>query len=410
MIEIEHALQKVEHLGFRLPRRAVPLVDAVGFRLAQAALSDVDSPPFDKSMMDGFAVRSTDFLAGKADLEIIDRVMAGQMATKEMTSGQAIQIMTGAPVPTHADAVVMVEETREYEREGTPRVAIETTQLKDRQHILSRSATMASGDTVMPAGQRIRCEDVGPLAESGCGICQVFSKPSLAVIATGDELVPHGTVPSTSQIRNSNGPMLTAMAQRDCQQVSDLGIGEDNQESLSHLIARGLEHDVLVLSGGVSAGKLDLVPAVLETLGVKAVFHKVKIKPGKPIWFGVLENDDQPRKFVFGLPGNPVSSMVCYHVFVAPLLRFLAGGRFEASYVKSRLTIAHTQRPGRSTYWPARVDVTEQGWQATPLKWKGSADLKTLSLANGFVVLPAAQAEFAAGELLDTLLIPSDSP
>ena len=408
MIEIEEALRRIESFGFRLPKRAVPLAEAVGYHLAEPAMSDVDSPPFDKSMMDGFAIQSSDVSDGKADLEIVERVMAGQMPERETAPGQATQIMTGAPLPPQADAVVMVEETREYEREGKPRVAIEANAVRQHQNILPQAATLAIGDQVMPVGQMLRCEDVGPLAEAGCATCHVFSRPRLAVIATGDELVSHETAPAASQIRNSNGPMLTAMAQRNCQEVTDLGIGRDDRDALRDLIQQGLTHDVLVLSGGVSAGKLDLVPSLLQEAGVKQVFHKVKIKPGKPVWFGVLDTDSpsNQKTFVFGLPGNPVSSMVCYHIFVAPLLRYLAGDVFQVPHVQAQLTSFHSQRPGRTTYWPSRLTVTETGWQAEPLAWKGSADLKTLIQANGFIVMPAEQAEFPAGTRVAAFLIP----
>jgi molybdopterin molybdotransferase len=220
----------------------------------------------------------------------------------------------------------------------------------------------------------------------------------VAVLATGNELVPADRRPAAGQIRNSNGPMLCALVAGAGGIAVDLGIGRDDAEPLSELVARGLGEDVLVLSGGVSAGVLDLVPRVLSELGVEEVFHKVRLKPGKPLWFGVTRRGDR-RTLVFGLPGNPVSSLVCFELFVRPALGRLAGRADNAlPTVEARLTQPYAQRGDRPTYFPVRL--RREAAQATVelLNWHGSADLQTLAQANGLAVFPADQQHFDAGD------------
>ncbi len=356
-------------------------------------------------MMDGFAVIAADLGGGPTELEVVDTVRAGGASTRRLQRGQAIRIMTGAPVPDGADAVVMIEQTTAPLEGNGDRIVINAESCRAGQNILTRSSVMARGETVMPAGAVVRAEDVGLLAEAGCARCHVICKPSLSVIATGDELIPFDQQPAASQIRNSNAPMLAAMAKPLCWHVVDLGIATDNREELHQLMQHGLSCDVLVLTGGVSAGAADLVPDVLADLGVEKIFHKVAIKPGKPIWFGKRNDETTGTTLVFGLPGNPVSSLVCFHVFVAPALRQLAGFDAATETVQAILTEDHVQRIGRTTYWPSRLQQSELGWQITPLNWKGSADLKTLATANCFAVFPGEQSEFRVGDRVAVLRI-----
>lgn len=393
MIEISEATELVASHSHPLPPVLSQLETLAGHVLAQDVQSDVDSPPFDKSMMDGFAVKSADIADGNTVLDIIARVNAGSQFDGALQSGQAVQIMTGAPVPTGADAVVMVEETSEQEDRVTIRASV-----RQGQNILTRGLSMKNGQSVMNQGAPVRAEDIGLLAEAGVVECQVVRRPTLAVIATGDELIDASFQPSGSQIRNSNGPMLSALAKPYCSAVMNLGIGPDHRDLLGTRIAEGLHRDVLVLSGGVSAGVADLVPDLLREAGVEQVFHKVKIKPGKPVWFGVSKRANGQQTLVFGLPGNPVSSMVCFRVFVAPALLRLAGRDSHSEKLVGRLTGPHRQRPGRTTYWPSKMNRTGEGLTISPLDWKGSADLKTLAEANCFGVFPGDRDSFDAGE------------
>jgi molybdopterin molybdotransferase len=223
------------------------------------------------------------------------------------------------------------------------------------------------------------------------------------VVATGNELVPAERVPGAAQIRNSNGPMMAAAAASAGASATDLGIARDEPQALRAAIESGLAHDVLLLSGGVSAGVLDLVPGVLKELGVEQVFHKVRIKPGKPLWFGVARREGR-GVLVFGLPGNPVSTLVCFELFVRPALLKIAGRQpFLPRFRRARLTAACKQQAERPIYHPAVL--AEQGgeWQVTPLDWRGSGDLRTLVEANALVLLPAVERVAQPGETAEVL-------
>ena len=253
MIEIEEALKLVETHGFALPAIPVSLNQLAGHILAEDVYSDVDSPPFDKSMMDGFAVRASDITASETLLDIVARVNAGAEFGGAVQPGQAVQIMTGAPIPSGADSVVMVEQTTSEGEKVTVQALV-----NHGQNILQRGIAMKAGQPVMNSGDLVRGEDIGLLAEAGAATCNAIPRPTLAVIATGDELVDAAETPSGSQIRNSNGPMIASLARPFCRTVVDLGIGPDEPEKLAASIRDGLQQDVLVLSGGVSAGVADM--------------------------------------------------------------------------------------------------------------------------------------------------------
>ncbi len=407
MISIDEALALIRQYVRPLPACERELRQLPGYRLAEPVVSDIDSPPFDKSMMDGVAVRAADFADGIREFECVGEILAGDDSSTVLAAGQTIRIMTGAPVPAGADAVVMIEETNAREPSGNSQIRITGNRCDAGQNILRRAATMACGQRVFPAGHRIRAHDVGVLAESGAARCRVTGQPSLAVIATGNELVPVNTRPHGSQIRNSNGPMIAAMAGPWCCEVVDLGIAPDTAGELQRSIETGLQSSVLVLSGGVSAGVADLVPRVLEQAGVEPVFHKVSIKPGKPIWFGQLPRAaSEPPTLVFGLPGNPVSSLCCFHVFVRPALEYLAGRNDTPELPAAWLATDHRQRAGRTTYWPAAWSFNEQQQRIVrPLDWKGSADLLTLSAANCFAVFDGDRSAFSAGSPVPILCL-----
>jgi molybdopterin molybdotransferase len=247
--------------------------------------------------------------------------------------------------------------------------------------------------------------EIGLLAEIGRSEVLVFRRPRVAVLPTGDELVSPADVPAAGQIRNSNGAMLLAAVRRAGGVPNDLGIGRDDRESLRRLIGEGLQCDVLLISGGISAGVLDLVPGVLADMGVRQVFHKVNIKPGKPIWFGVLETDGAP-KLVFGLPGNPVSSLVCFELFVRPALRAMAGHLFRPhETVAARLAADFQQRGERVAYHPARLKQEVGSMSVEPLSWQGSGDLRTLARANALIRFDAGDRLFKTNEPVEVVLV-----
>jgi molybdopterin molybdotransferase len=411
----------------------LPVAECLGLVLAEEIRSDIDSPPFDKAMVDGYAIRAADLNDGRGELEVIEEIMAGATAEKTAVAGQCWRIMTGAPIPAAADAVVMHERTAflgtnasPSEREQGPafgklgRVLIEETKFRPGQNILRATASMRHGETVLLPGHEIRPTEVGLLAEVGRTEIAVIARPSVAVLSTGNELVQPQQAPIGGQIRNSNGPMLTAAIRAAGATPVELGISRDDPAELRDKFSQGLQSDVLVISGGVSAGALDLVPSLLKELGVEEVFHHVHLKPGKPLWFGVRRESRTPSPqsrsaeltaeapapcLVFGLPGNPVSSLVCFELFVRPALGRLAGKEVaeKLATIHARLAADFVHRGDRPTFFPSIRAPSDDGPTVTPLAWSGSADLRTLVSANALALFGPGDREYRSGETIDVL-------
>ena len=409
MISVEEAFELIEQRVGALPpllSETISLSAAVGRVLASPIVSDVDSPPHDKSVMDGFAVASSDIRAGMTHFRVLETIVAGTMPTQTVTSGTTSRIMTGAPMPDGADAVVMVELSNVGYNDPTPdEVTLNWNGPVEKfiagKHAMQRAQNFAKEQTIFPAGHKVRAVDIGLLAEVGAAQLEVSQMPTVAVLPTGDELVDCGLLPGDSQIRNSNGPMLKSICQNMGADVIDLGIGADSADELTAKIKTGLDQDFLLLSGGVSAGTMDLVPGILESRGVVQVFHKVKVKPGKPIFFGVLERDGGKPCIVFGLPGNPVSSLIGVHLFVSTALRIMTGQAVSRPVGQPAvLAKSHQTRGDRPTYWPGRL-ATESGaapGAVEPLGWNGSSDLFSLGAAEGLILMAAREETWAAGE------------
>jgi molybdopterin molybdotransferase len=376
------------------------LAESLDRVLAGDITSDIDSPPHDKAMVDGYAAIAADFAGGSAELSILEEVTAGAVPTLTVSSGHCTRIMTGAPLPAGADAVIMVEHT-ELTPDGS-RVCI-AEQAKSGQNIMVKAASLRRGEVVLSAGQ-----------------------DRVAVLSTGNELVEADRQPAAGQIRNSNGPLLAAAVRRAGGVPIELGIARDNISDLRDKIGRGLGSDILVLSGGVSAGVLDLVPGVLRELGVEQVFHKVNLKPGKPLWFGVTGSrfrvqgsksesgslkpetlKPEPETLVFGLPGNPVSSLVCFELFIRPAIAKVSGRNPDAGNrrVRARLAGGFAHRGDRPTYYPAFVRRDGDDWSAEPVAWRGSADLCGLTRANALIPFPAGDRAWQDGDVFDVLLL-----
>ena len=397
MLEVDAALQFVLDRTPILPTESV-VVDASALRriVAQDYASDIDSPPFDKSIMDGYALRSSDAAPGAA-LTVIEEVAAGRTPTKIVGVGHATRVMTGAPIPSGADAVIPHEET-----ELAGNIVRLKTVAKPGQHILTQGREMRAGEVVVPAGTRVTPAVVGLLAAIGQTSIWTYRKPVIAIISTGDELVDPSEKPGASQIRNSNGAMLVAQAADTGADVRYLGIARDEPDVLSGLVREALENaDIVLLSGGVSAGKFDFVPDVLRQRGVEAHFHKVRMKPGKPLLFGTRE-----RTLVFGLPGNPVSSFVCFELFVRPALRKMAGEAIPSgSFVATPLAVELKTRNDRPTYLPGQFEITPGGRQVRASAWFGSADLRGLLKANALIRVDAGELVLPKGTLVPALAL-----
>ncbi len=401
MLSVDEALAAIAPHAHPLGPVELPLSAALGLVLAEDIASDIDSPPYDKAMMDGFAVVADDTTDVR---KIVGEIMAGDPATGEVTPGTAIRIMTGAPIPAGATAVIPVEQT-EITPEGKVRLLSAVTPGK---HIMPRASAMRVDQIVLRAGTRVGTMQTALLAEVGAATVKVIPPPRVAILATGNELVPCGEMPSEAQIRNTNGPTLVAAVTAAGAHPVEFPIARDELETTRNRIRQGLACDVLIVTGGVSAGVKDLVPQALADCGVRQVFHKVNLKPGKPIWFGVT--DDKRPKLVFGLPGNPVSGLVCFRLFVRPVLERLMARRQSLTLdtIAAELAESYTHRGGRETFRPAHVtfDPTAATFpQVTLPTWQGSADLAGMAAANGLLRLPPIDAELAAGDKVEVVLL-----
>ena len=374
------------------PIETVPLLEAVGRVLAEPVTADRDLPPLDRSMRDGYAVRSAD-LPGRAS--VVGLVRAGEVYTGAIEWCESVEIMTGAPVPRGADAVIMLEHVTRKDD------VIETERgVKPGENINPRGIEAKAGTVVLEAGKRIGFTEVALLATVGAATVNVHRKLQVAILATGDELVAVDAQPLDYQIRNSNLYSLAA-------QVGQAGAGPvllpvacDRAAETQALIERGLAADLLLISGGVSAGKYDLVEDALRELGAEFYFDRVAIQPGAPLVFGKARG-----KFFFGLPGNPVSTMVTFHLFARGAIDLIGGCRIPPKLPKlvtalARLTQDFKHRPGLTRFLPAKIECGD----VTPLAWKGSNDMVSLCRANGFLVADAKRESWTAGEMIPVLL------
>ncbi len=372
------------------PRVAtVPLRLAAGRVLAEDIRADRDYPPFDRSMRDGFAVRSGET---PGSLRLVGEVRAGTVFEGLAGPGECVEIMTGAPVPAGFDAVVMVEHCTR----GADGI-ISTDRIPESgANIARRGCEALAGDLVAARGLRIDYATVSLLATTGHQDVQVYEKPRVAILATGDEIVGIGEQPAAHQIRNSNAWSLAAQVERAGGIPVVLPVAPDTLDGTRRLMEEGLQADLLLLSGGVSAGKFDVVEPALAELGAEFFFDRVLIQPGAPLVFGVAR-----EKFFFGLPGNPGSTMVTFELFARAALELLSGmAEPPLPMTLARLSRPFRHKPGLTRFLPAVL----RGFEITPVDWQGSGDVPALSRANAFLVAEAGKAEYAAGELIGVLL------
>ncbi len=403
MIDYADARARVLDAAKPLPSETVTLAQALGRTLARDIAARESIPPFTKATMDGYAVRAEDTRpssgpggAGPVELAVLGDLPAGRPARKAVGPGQAVRIMTGAPLPSGADAVVMVEDT-----EAAGGIVKVRRGVRPGDNIGLAGEDLRKGEIALTRGTLIGPAETGMLAATGLARVRVTRRPKLAVIATGDEIVEPGERKRPGQIRNSNGPSLTALAVQAGAAASYLGIARDRGASLAAKLARAKGADILVLSGGVSVGDYDLVKAQLEAWGVKPVFWRIRIKPGKPVFFGL-----RGRQLVFGLPGNPTSAMVTFWLFVRPAIdRLLGRAAAGPPSAKAVLDREIAIKPGLTHF--LRGVLTSDGpcLQAAPYGDQRSGVLRSMVHGRVLIVVPADAARLEAGREVEIIFM-----
>jgi molybdopterin molybdotransferase len=398
MLTIDEAYRAVVERAKPLPPTRTGLDSALGLVLAEDVTADIDLPPFDKSTVDGFAVRPEDAVGpGPHHFSIGEEIPAGHASIRPLAHREAAMIMTGAPLPEGAGAVVMIEDTERDDHGIIVRRSVTPGQNR-----MSRGRETRSGEVVAKAGDLLTPARMGVLASVGCVEPFVVPRPIVRVVPTGDELVQPAYYPVSGQIRESNATMLSALVRDHGAEAVAHPIARDEIEPLKDALRIGLEYDLVLITGGVSAGNRDLVPAALESLGVVRVFHKIRLKPGKPLWFGIgPDRFRRPGALVFGLPGNPVSGLVGFLLFASPALAALAGREpRQPKLMAGHLTTSFTHRGERTTYHPA---ILENDCAIRPLDWAGSGDLRTVAQADGFAVFAAGDHQYSPGDSIQFL-------
>ncbi|HET6831835.1 MAG TPA: gephyrin-like molybdotransferase Glp [Solirubrobacterales bacterium] len=379
---------------------SVALREAGGRRLAAAVASRTDVPGFDNSAMDGYAVRSTDTAGAgpgaPCELRIAGESRAGHPAAVELGDGESIAISTGAMVPDGADAVVRVEDTER--RKGAVLV---TAQVGVGANIRRRGEDISAGDRLLAAGTRLEAAELGALAAGGIAAVECARRPRVAVLVTGDELVEPDRELGPGQIHDSNAYAVPPLATAAGAEVGSVAVVGDDREATTAAVERGLAGDVLVVCGGVSVGEHDHVRPALAALGVEEVFWGVALRPGKPTYFGVAPSG----ALAFGLPGNPVSAMVTFLLFVRPALLAMQGTDPAAVAVRARLAVPYAKSPGRAEAIRVRLEAGARGWEATPTGPQGSHVLTSMLGADGLAFAPADAGELPAGTELVTELL-----
>jgi molybdopterin molybdotransferase len=387
LLPLDEAIAEVLSRAMPLPSESVPLAEARGRVLAEPARAAVDLPPFASSAMDGFAVRSADT---PGTLIVVDRIAAGRPAGRALAAGEAMGIATGGVVPDGADAVTPIEDVVDHDNS----VEIPS-DVVSAANVRPQGGDTAEGDEVVAAGTRLGAAQIGALAAAGVPEVRVARRPRAAVLATGTELRAPGESLEPGQIYEANGVMLSAALDAAGAVVDRIPAVADEEEAHRKALERALAADVVVSSGGVSVGPHDLVRRIEAELGVDEVFWRVAVKPGKPVSFGVRD-----RTLVFGLPGNPVSSLVAFELFVRPAVLALQGMVDPLpGFEPGRLAASVTRNPGRDELVRARLRTAEDGTavELEPVKGQESHMIARSAAAGALVLIPRGEGELEAG-------------
>ena len=378
-----------------LPCETVPILEAFQRVLAEVVRVDRDYPPFARSMRDGYALLAQDVQHVPVDLRCIGEIKAGDDTKLELRAGEAVLIMTGTPVPSSADSVVMLEHTERL-FENAVRILKAP---RPWENVASKGSERLAGETALSPHHLIGPFAMGVLATIGKSRVRVFRKPTVGILSTGDELVDLRAIPGPGKIRNSNSYSLSSQVLR-CGAVPVLlRTAGDQVSNLQRQIRKGLESDVLLVNGGVSMGKYDLVEPVFAKLGIKVHFESVSMRPGKPTVFATRD-----EKWIFGLPGNPVSTFVAFELFVRPVLRALQGLKpATLPLAPAILETGVVEKSGRTAFLPAKLVRRQTGFGVSPVEWKGSADVFSSAEANCLIIVPLEITKLTAGQLVNVL-------
>jgi molybdopterin molybdotransferase len=402
MLPVANAIQIVRDQTAALASESVALSDTLGRILAEDIVADCDLPPFDRSQMDGYAVRAADVQAIPASLKIAGESAAGRGWHHELKPGEAVRIMTGAPVPAGADSVQQVEFTRELD-EGSRVEILEPVAVG--RSIVKRGSEIKAGDTVLRSGEKINAGAVAVLASFGYAKVKTGVRPRVAILATGSELVPVDQVPGQDQIRDSNNFSIASYAKLAGAEVECLPLAGDDVALLKQSLANAAEHsDIVITSGGVSVGRYDFTKAVLKELGAEIFFERIALRPGKPTVFGRLPGGTM----VFGLPGNPVSVSVTFNLFARVAILAMQGAA-ETNLVSETALLGKNVKAAkeRESYLPALLRTNENAQLfAEPLKWSGSSDFIGFARANALINIAADAGAVEAGTKVKVLRLP----
>ena len=399
MISVAEAIQIVRQQTHTLPVEQISLPHALGRVLAQDIVADSDLPPFDRSQMDGYAVRALDAQAAPVRLRIVGESAAGKGWHNQLDEGQAVRIMTGAPVPAGADSVQQIELTHEL-KDGTVVELLES--VEEGKSIVKRGAEIRAGETVLSAGTMINAAMMAVLAAFGYATVNVFQRPRVGVLATGTELVAVDQKPGQDQIRDSNNYSIAAYAELAGGVIERLPLTGDDTSLLKNQIAKAAETcDLIVTSGGVSMGVYDLTKSALKQLDAEIFFERVALRPGKPTVFARLPSGT----LMFGLPGNPVSVAVTFNLFARTAALAMQGAT-EPALKRETAALARSVKgtADRESYLPVQLTTNDDGELiAFPLKWGGSSDFVAFALTTALAIVPAGAKTVEAGSLVNVL-------
>jgi len=391
MILFEEALEIISQSASPLASEKIILEDSLGRVLAVDIVSDIDMPPFDKSAVDGYACRRADL---ERELIILETIPAGKVPTKIIGPGECSKLMTGGMLPAGADTVIMVEDV-----ENTGPDTLRFIARRSASNYCTKAEDITRGEKVLDQGTLIRPQEIAILASVGCAIPEVYKQPKIGIISTGDELVEPAETPALSQIRNSNAWQLLAQAQRAGCKARYFGIARDTEEATLQIIQQAsVESDIVILTGGISAGDFDFVPAVIQQAGYDIKFRSLAVQPGKPVLYATHE-----KQYLVALPGNPVSSFVQFELLVKHLIRLITGNTGQEMKLRIPMGVDYKRKnTARKAFFP--VYLNTEG-AAVPVEYHGSAHIHSFIHAHGMVTIEIGENEIRKGTLVNVRLV-----